>query len=85
MSGKATRIDGEPALMVETKGVAERAGLSIYQRTIWFMAFFRKRTVTFQCGAVAQETDAAKADALLERNRRLCTQVANSIVFDQRY
>ncbi|MEO6724211.1 MAG: hypothetical protein ABIP14_02825 [Blastocatellia bacterium] len=85
LGAKKTKIEGDPAGLVEYEQVMERAGQEVRMRTVCLL-FVQKRTlvvVSFMVGGLAD--DKAGVQERAAAFRPLFNQVMNSIVFDERW
>lgn len=85
LSSRAVTIERQPGYLVEFDLDQERAGLALTTRMAMYLVFYRGKAIGLQCTAGAPIEKRAAVAKAFDRVRPLCQQVANSIVFPQKY
>jgi hypothetical protein len=82
---KSTRIDGEPAGLIELSMREERVGVELNYQTL-MLVFFQGRTIVFlQFYIAAPSSDSGDLPSRFEEFRPIFDLMMNSIVFDDKW
>ena len=85
LGGKLTKIEGLPAGMIEYSMRQERAGMTIYTRTIAFIFIHGSTMVQLQCFVGALPTTPTALAQRMAEFMPLFTLMANSIVLEDEW
>lgn len=82
---KQTRIDGQPAGMIEYSARQERAGMTLDMRTVMFVFIQQSTLVMFQCAVTTSAVDSKTSADKMSEFMPLFFLMANSIVLENKW
>lgn len=85
LDGKTTKIDGEPAFLINLYSIFERAGIKLYMRELRLMFFYHDTLFMLQCMVGGLEDQEEEVDMSFEKLTPTFMEIINSVVIHSKW